>query len=254
MATAGLPKVTFVTGNAKKLEEVKAILSTGGALPFEVVSQKIDLPELQGEPEEISAQKCVLAAKEVGGPVMVEDTSLCFNALGGLPGPYIKWFLEKTGHTGLNNLLAAYEDKSAYAQCIFSYRLTLILTLTLTLTLTPNAQCIFSYSAGPGHTPIVFDGRTPGRIVPARGPADQLVTKWPLGGATAPCPSHMSPALPALGCTVHSGRAAQLPRAQWEEAADLRCGLQAWPKSTMLRPSTRRNPYPDPSPNPHTLT
>ena len=86
MATAGLPKVTFVTGNAKKLEEVKAILSTGGALPFEVVSQKIDLPELQGEPEEISAQKCVLAAKEVGGPVMVEDTSLCFNALGGLPG------------------------------------------------------------------------------------------------------------------------------------------------------------------------
>ena len=36
--------------------------------------------------------------------------------------PYIKWFLEKTGHTGLNNLLAAYEDKSAYAQCIFSYR------------------------------------------------------------------------------------------------------------------------------------
>ena len=40
---------------------------------------------------------------------MVEDTSLCFNALGGLPGVYIKWFLEKTGHEGLNNLLAAYE-------------------------------------------------------------------------------------------------------------------------------------------------
>ena len=151
MATAGLPKVTFVTGNAKKLEEVKAILSSGGSLPVEIVSQKIDLPELQGDPEEISAQKCVLAAKEVGGPVMVEDTSLCFNALGGLPGPYIKWFLEKTGHTGLNNLLAAYDDKSAYA------------------------QCIFSFSLGPGHTPIVFDGRTPGRIVPARGPAGQPV-------------------------------------------------------------------------------
>jgi inosine/xanthosine triphosphate pyrophosphatase family protein len=25
---------------------------------------------------------------------MVEDTSLCYNALGGLPGVYIKWFLE----------------------------------------------------------------------------------------------------------------------------------------------------------------
>jgi len=38
-------------------------------------------------------------------------TRECAQALGGLPGPYIKWFLDKTGHEGLNNLLAAYEDK-----------------------------------------------------------------------------------------------------------------------------------------------
>ena len=145
-AARAMSTLTFVTGNAKKLEEVRAILASGEKLPFEIVSKKIDLPELQGEPEEISVQKCELAAKEVGGPVMVEDTSLCFNALGGLPGPYIKWFLEKTGHEGLNNLLAAYDDKSAYA------------------------QCVFSLSLGPGHAPIVFDGRTAGRIVPARGP------------------------------------------------------------------------------------
>lgn len=36
-------------------------------------------------------------------------------------GPYIKWFLQKLGHEGLNKLLAGYEDKSAYAQCIFVY-------------------------------------------------------------------------------------------------------------------------------------
>jgi inosine triphosphate pyrophosphatase len=35
-------------------------------------------------------EKAKLAAEEVGGPIMCEDTSLCFNALGGLPGPYIK--------------------------------------------------------------------------------------------------------------------------------------------------------------------
>lgn len=34
--------LTFVTGNAKKLEEVKAIL--GKSFPFEVVNEKIDLP------------------------------------------------------------------------------------------------------------------------------------------------------------------------------------------------------------------
>ena len=27
-----------------------------------------------------------MAARQVGGPVMVEDTSLCYNALNGLPG------------------------------------------------------------------------------------------------------------------------------------------------------------------------
>lgn len=52
---------------------------------------------------------------------MVEDTSLCFNACGGLPGPYIKWFLAKLGHDGLNRMLVGFEDKTAYAQCIFAF-------------------------------------------------------------------------------------------------------------------------------------
>ena len=39
----------------------------------------------------------------------------------GRAGPYIKWFLQRLGHDGLNKLLAGYEDKTAYAQCIFAY-------------------------------------------------------------------------------------------------------------------------------------
>jgi len=30
--------------------------------------------------------------------------------------------------------------------------------------------CTFAYSAGPGHEPLIFQGRTDGKIVPARGP------------------------------------------------------------------------------------
>lgn len=142
------PSVVFVTGNKKKLEEVVSILSVDQELPFTLSSMKIDLPELQGEPEDISKEKCRLASLEVAGPVIVEDTSLCFNALHGLPGPYIKWFLEKLGHGGLNKLLAAYEDKSAYA------------------------QCIFAYSSDPDSVPLTFVGRTDGRIVEARGPTN----------------------------------------------------------------------------------
>ena len=36
-------------------------------------------------------------------------------------GPYVKWFLSKIGPSGLINLLSSWEDKSAYALCLFAY-------------------------------------------------------------------------------------------------------------------------------------
>ena len=65
-----------------------------------MINKKIDLPEYQGEPDSISIDKCKAAMEQIKGPVIVEDTCLCFNALGGLPGPYIKWFLEKLRPAG----------------------------------------------------------------------------------------------------------------------------------------------------------
>lgn len=47
-----------------------------------------------------------------------------------------KWFLNDIGHEGLNNLLAAYEDKGA------------------------KAVCTFGFSQGPGHEPVLFQGIT----------------------------------------------------------------------------------------------
>ncbi|EAL64198.1 hypothetical protein ACTFIW_012852 [Dictyostelium discoideum] len=135
-------KIVFVTGNAKKLEEALQILGTS----FPIESKKVDLPELQGDPIDISIEKCKIAAREVGGPVLVEDTCLCFNALKGLPGPYVKWFLDKLEPEGLYKLLDAWEDKSAYA------------------------LCNFAFSEGPDSEPIVFAGKTDGIIVQPRGP------------------------------------------------------------------------------------
>lgn len=37
---------------------------------------------------------------QLGTACVTEDTALCFEALGGLPGPYIKDFLGKLGHEG----------------------------------------------------------------------------------------------------------------------------------------------------------
>jgi inosine triphosphate pyrophosphatase len=144
--------LTFVTGNAKKLEEVRQILgatTTTNLFPYEITNQSIDLPELQGDVHEIAQEKCRLAAMAIGGPCFIEDTSLCFNALNGMPGPYIKWFLQQCGHDGLNRMLTGFDDTTAYAQTIVAYT-----------------------NGHPTDVIHIFDGRTNGTIVPPRGSLD----------------------------------------------------------------------------------
>lgn len=58
---------------------------------------------------------------KIGGPCITEDTALCFEALNGLPGPYIKHFLAALGYEGLNNLLTGFPTKAAWALCTFAY-------------------------------------------------------------------------------------------------------------------------------------
>ena len=116
--------ITFITGNRNKLEEVRSILKANNQedTHYNIKSLDIDLPEVQGEPEYVIQEKCKSASLQLNGPIIVEDTSLCFNALGGLPGPYIKWFMKKIGLDGLNKLLLGYEDKTIEAKCIFAYQ------------------------------------------------------------------------------------------------------------------------------------
>lgn len=196
--------VNFITGNKNKLGEVKAILEP----TIEVRSQALDLIEVQGTLEEVTIAKCKSAAEQVH-PLIPQEIHMHVcpgknratdakppnpdrrpRAGGGyLPllrraeGPsgtiYVcshtfpafllpterekgknhvelsrltlsrsKWFMKDLGHEGLNNLLVAYEDKGA------------------------KAVCTFGFSQGPGHEPILFQGITQGKIVPARGPAN----------------------------------------------------------------------------------
>ena len=133
----------FLTGNPKKFEEFVAIL--GNSFPSKVTNLNIDLPELQGTSKEICIDKCKRAAEIVQGPVVIEDSSLNFNAMKGMPGPYIKWFLDSIGADGLFKMLSAFDDKSAVA------------------------ICIFAYTSGPGQPVVLFQGQTTGKIVSPRG-------------------------------------------------------------------------------------
>ncbi|XP_029655626.1 inosine triphosphate pyrophosphatase-like [Octopus sinensis] len=86
-----------------------------------VISENIDLPEYQGTPEDIATLKIKKAFKILKRPVLCEDTSLAFHALGGMPGPYVKWFLDKIGPAGLFKLLEGFESKKATASTIFAF-------------------------------------------------------------------------------------------------------------------------------------
>ncbi|KAF1933483.1 Maf/Ham1 [Didymella exigua CBS 183.55] len=143
MTSTPLPEhLNFITGNKNKLAEVQAILE--GVI--ELRNQNVDLVEIQGTVEEVTLDKARRAAEAIGGPVLVEDTCLCFKAMNDLPGPYIKWFMLSLGPLELHKMLAGFDDKSA------------------------QAVCTFGYCAGPGHEPITFQGRTDGKLVPSRGP------------------------------------------------------------------------------------
>lgn len=104
----------FVTGNLLKVEETSRYL--GINLPH----QKLDLMEMQSlDIDEIVRHKAEQAFELLKAPVLVEDTALQFEALGGkLPGTLIKWFLEELTDEGLCRLL---DGRSRNAIAITTY-------------------------------------------------------------------------------------------------------------------------------------
>ena len=148
--------INFVSGNKNKLRELNEIFNEHFQ-DIQVKQLDIDLPELQGIPEDIVRGKLKLAlekSKDLEGPILVEDTSLCFNAYGGLPGPYIKYFLKSIKQEGLYKMACAFEDHSAYAQSIFGLQ------------------------KDEKSEPHLFIGKTDGEIVSPRGQKNFGLSGW----------------------------------------------------------------------------
>ena len=106
----------FVTGNANKVREAGDILGVtleqvevGGI--FEMQTQNI---------EKLVNHKCQQAYDSLKCPVLVEDSSLLFNAWNGLPGVLVKWFERTVGCEGMLKMLQPFEDRDATAVCCFA--------------------------------------------------------------------------------------------------------------------------------------
>lgn len=102
----------FLTGNQNKLQEARLHIP-------DLTGWEIDLPEIQStDARQIIEAKLLEAARlKPGVHLMVEDTSLYLDALNGLPGPLIKWFIssESLGLKGLAELALQRQNTQAQA-------------------------------------------------------------------------------------------------------------------------------------------
>lgn len=123
---------TFVTGNQNKADRLAKHLGVP------IKHRKVSLDEIQSlDPQAIAEHKVRQAYAQVNSPVLIEDTSVVFHALGRLPGPFIRFFLEEMPYEALCSLLDG-KDRSATARTTF---------------------CYFD-----GTAPVFFEGKLEGRI------------------------------------------------------------------------------------------
>ena len=107
---------TFITGNQNKADYFSRQM--GIDIPY----LKVELDELQStDLHVIVKHKLEQAYATVKRPVLVEDVSLSFTALGELPGPYIKWFVEYAGEEACCRMLDGFNDRRAVIRCTFGY-------------------------------------------------------------------------------------------------------------------------------------
>jgi len=107
--------IYFITGNKDKFEEASKIIDNLEQLD-------LDLPEIQElDPKEIIREKLNEALKHQEGEFIVDDTSLHLDCLNGLPGPLIKWFMDRLGRQGVYDLCKRLGNHGVTAKTIVGY-------------------------------------------------------------------------------------------------------------------------------------
>lgn len=93
-------KIVFATTNPGKIAEAIEILK------IEIVPSGLEIPEIQSmDIKKVALQKSADYFNQLKTPLLIEDVSLSFDALNGLPGPYINDFSKALGNAGLIKLM-----------------------------------------------------------------------------------------------------------------------------------------------------
>ena len=129
--------VWFLTGNTNKFLEARSILTPFG---IRVRHLRISKVEIQNPRLENIARFALKEALKVQRrPIVVEDSGLFIESVGGFPGPYSSFVYKTVGLEGILKVLDNHRDRKAYFQSTVAY-------------------------GSPWISPRVFSGRVKGRI------------------------------------------------------------------------------------------
>lgn len=168
--------VTFVTTNEGKVREARAYLDA----PVEQVN--FDYPEIQADDlAAVAAHGARAAYRHTGEPVIVDDSGLTIDALGGFPGPYSSYVEQTLGIERVWELAQNESDRSGAFRGVVAYcdgdpfKATPEAVDTdrrgddLGVDSRAGATTDEQVNAGEGLPVRLFDGVVPGRIVAPRG-------------------------------------------------------------------------------------
>ena len=101
--------VVFVTGNVEKAARFSRHMK------MDIDHEPADLDEIQTlNPVELVNHKARQAYEQIGRPVLVEDVTFVYEALGELPGPFVKFFVDADeGPEKMCRMLDGFENRRA---------------------------------------------------------------------------------------------------------------------------------------------
>ncbi len=104
-------RFALVTGNLHKLHEARGIVE-----PYGIELEQVSLPKLEIQSDDL-AEIALHAARHAYSiarkPIVVDDSGLFIEALGGFPGPYSSYVYKTIGYNGILRLMNGLDDRRA---------------------------------------------------------------------------------------------------------------------------------------------
>lgn len=109
-------EIFYITGNMGKLAQVQRDLN------FPFTHKSVEVHEIQSlNLLEVVEAKAKEAFAKIGKPVLVDDVALSFAALGKLPGPLVRHFIDEIGNKGICKLIVNEKNRGALAEVTFAF-------------------------------------------------------------------------------------------------------------------------------------